>query len=127
MNILCKIFWHRMYSDTDNVFGPSHCRRLKCEHTEPDLLCGREDYPPMPKSKNDIFEKLKDFYAQPLDGCWPLRPAWVPNLENPPKHVYRKIPTDSTGHYRKERITSFRRFTYEEFMQLLACKKENRL
>jgi len=35
-----------------------------------------------------LFQKLKDFYAQPLDGQWPLRPKWAPDLDNPPKHVY---------------------------------------
>ena len=70
-----------------------------------------------------LFEKLKDFYAQPLDGCWPLRPKWVPDLNRPPKHVYREALTDTMGHYRKERITSFRRFTFEEFLQILEMRK----
>ena len=76
----------------------------------------------MPKSKHDIFEKLKKFYAQPVDGHWPLRARWVPNLDKPPNHVFREIPSDTTGHYYKEKITCFRRFTYEEFLQILEWK-----
>lgn len=37
MNVLCKIFWHRMYFDTHDVAGPSHCKRWRCDHTEPGL------------------------------------------------------------------------------------------
>lgn len=70
-----------------------------------------------------IFKKLKNFYAQPVDGMWPLRPKWVPDLSKPPNHVFREIPTDTTSHYRKERVTSFRRFTFEEFCQILERKK----
>jgi len=61
-----------------------------------------------------IFDKLKDFYAQPMDGCWPLRPCWVPDLNRAPKHV-----KSMDG----ERVTSFRRFTFEEFLQILEIKK----
>ena len=74
-------------------------------------------------SEFKIFKKLKGFYAQPLDGCWPLRPCWVPDLNKPPRHVYRETLTDSMGHYRKERITQFRRFTFEEFLQILILRK----
>ncbi len=31
MNILCKIFGHKMYCDTYNVAGPSTCKRCGCE------------------------------------------------------------------------------------------------
>jgi len=76
-----------------------------------------------PQTDFDLFQKLKNFYAQPLDGRWPLRPKWVPNLDKPPKHVFGDIPTDSMGHYRKEIITLFRRFTFKEFLEVLKRKK----
>lgn len=63
-----------------------------------------------------IFEKLKDFYAQPLDGCWPLRPCWVPDLEKPPRHV-------KSRNNKHVQVTSFRRFTFEEFVQILEMRK----
>jgi len=66
-----------------------------------------------------IFEKLKNFYAQPLDGCWPLRPCWVPDLNKPPKHVKSRI-------NKYVPITSFRRFTFEEFLQILEMRKDKK-
>lgn len=63
-----------------------------------------------------LFEKLKDFYAQPLDGCWPLRPCWVPDLNRPPKHARSRQPWGG-------KVASFRRFTFEEFLQILEMKK----
>ena len=121
MNILCKTFWHRMYFDTHDITGPSHCKRWRCDYTEPGLIWPR-DYPPMPKSKHDIFEKLKNFYAQPLDGCWPLKPCWVPDLKKPPRHV---VSRNSFLNRPPERVTSFRRFTFDEFKQILEAKSAN--
>jgi len=120
INILCKIFGHRMYFDTHDIFGPLHCRRWRCDHTELGL---EWDYPPMPKSKHDIFEKLKKFYAQPLDGCWPLKPCWVPDLKKPPKHIVGRNRLPGGPKYI---VTSFRRFTFDEFEQILGAKNANR-
>ena len=66
-----------------------------------------------------LFEKLKDFYAQPLDGCWPLKPHWVPNLKKPPRHVKRRIGGGP--------IDAFRRFTFDEFVQILETKSKLRI
>ncbi len=48
MNILCKIFGHRMYFDSWDVSGPSHCVRFKCDHKKEAIKWSR---PPMPKYK----------------------------------------------------------------------------
>lgn len=64
----------------------------------------------------ELWQKLKDFYAQPLDGCWPLRPCWVPDLEKPPRHVKSRQVSEIP-------VTSFRRFTFEEFLQILEMRK----
>lgn len=69
-----------------------------------------------PMSDFDLFQKLKDFYAQPLDGCWPLRPCWVPDLDKPPKHVFHRISSNT-------KVNRFRRFTFEEFVQILENKR----
>lgn len=34
MNILCEIFGHRMYFDTVDITGSTHCKRWKCSHSE---------------------------------------------------------------------------------------------
>ena len=34
MNILCKIFGHRLYFDTVDIFGSSHCVRWGCNYKE---------------------------------------------------------------------------------------------
>ena len=34
MNILCKLFGHRMYFVGSNIFGPSYCVRWRCNHKE---------------------------------------------------------------------------------------------
>ncbi len=112
MNIMCKALGHRMYSRTSNICGASYCKRWKCLYTEPGLKWPR-DYPPVPKTKGYIFKKLKSFYAQPIDGYWPLRPCWVPDLGKPPRHKSR---------FSGEIVTNFRRFTYEEFCQILDRK-----
>ena len=65
------------------------------------------------KYESELWQKLKDFYAQPLDGCWLLRPCWVPDLNKPPKHVKSLW---------NVRVTSFRRFTFEEFVKILEEK-----
>ena len=66
------------------------------------------------KSNFEIFEKLKDFYAQPLDGCWPLTVCWVPDLDKPPKHK---------SMFNGMSVVRFRRFTYEEFLSILERRK----
>jgi len=68
----------------------------------------------MERTDFELFQKLKDFYAQPLDGCWPLRICWVPNLDKPLKHK---------SMYTGENVTRFRRFTYEEFLEILKRKR----
>ena len=123
MNILCKLFWHRMYFDTSDVTGPSHCKRWKCDHKDPALEWDRFDKY-IPKSDFEIFEKLKNLYAQPEDGCWPLRPCWVPDLKNPPKHVEKVLSSYTPGHCYDKIVTKFRRFTFGEFKQILEVKKE---
>jgi len=70
----------------------------------------------MNDSKFSLYEKLKNFYAQPLDGCWPLRPCWVPDLTKPPKHI-------KSMNNKHIKVTSFRRFTFEEFLQILILRK----
>jgi len=70
-----------------------------------------------------LFEKLKDFYAQPLDGCWPLRPHWVPDMEKPPKHVKSRHLSQSLVFT----VTKFRRFTFEEFIQILEIKRQRNI
>jgi len=47
MNILCKIFWHRMYFNGCDIGGPSHCVRWKCDYKEPAMEWPKP--PPMPK------------------------------------------------------------------------------
>ena len=34
MKLLCRIFGHRMFFDTDNVCGTSTCKRKLCDHKE---------------------------------------------------------------------------------------------
>lgn len=68
----------------------------------------------------ELFEKLKNFYAQPIDGCWPLNPRWVPDLKKPPKHVFSRNVAPGQA---KTRVTAFRRFTYNEFLEILKVKK----
>ncbi len=74
----------------------------------------------------DLFQKLKNFYAQPLDGCWPLRPCWVPDLNKPPKHVEKTLSSDTTGYYTDKIVTNFRRFTFDEFLQVLEMRRESK-
>jgi hypothetical protein len=35
MNILCRLFGHKMYFDSTDVSGPSTCKR--CGHTHPSV------------------------------------------------------------------------------------------
>jgi len=70
-----------------------------------------------PVSDFDLFQKLKDFYAQPEDGYWPLRPCWVPDLDKPSKHK---------SMYSGENVARFRRFTYEEFLSILERKRKSK-
>uniref|UniRef100_A0A6M3K8D4 Uncharacterized protein n=1 Tax=viral metagenome TaxID=1070528 RepID=A0A6M3K8D4_9ZZZZ len=74
------------------------------------------------RDQYDLYNKLKNFYAQPLDGCWPLKPCWVPDLQNPPKHIFSRNVLPGQP---KTRVTNFRRFTYEEFAQILGVKNGN--
>lgn len=57
-----------------------------------------------------LFEKLKDFYAQPLDGYWPLRPRWMPDISRARLHKSEFSPRNAPP----IRI-GFRRLTFEEF------------
>jgi hypothetical protein len=50
MNILCKIFGHKMYFDTCDIGGPSTCKR--CGHKEPAIVWTRI---PMPEVKPPPF------------------------------------------------------------------------
>ncbi len=63
----------------------------------------------------NIFQKLKNFYAQPLDGYWPLRPKWVPDITKQHKYKtpYSNMPAC---------IVSFRRFTFEEFCKIFKLR-----
>lgn len=55
------------------------------------------------------YEKLKDFWAQPMDGMWPLRPVWCPDISKP------VLSADFITGVKK--LTRCRRFTFEEFCQ----------
>lgn len=46
MKILCKIFGHKMYSESADIAGASTCKR--CEHKEPAIEWEKT---PMPKVK----------------------------------------------------------------------------
>lgn len=114
----CSWVRHRMLCDCDVV--------MKHPETLDDILQGLNGMP-CKKYQYDIiefkdyafvlFEKLKDFWAQPLDGCWPLKPCWVPNLEKLPKHIKsRQNPI--------LKVDRFRRFTFDEFCQILELRRE---
>lgn len=66
-----------------------------------------------------LFDKLKNFYAQPVDGYWPLRPKWAPDISKPLKY---KSPYRNDPWIRK---CTFRRFTFEEFCQIFTMEKWN--
>lgn len=63
-----------------------------------------------------LFEKLKDFYAQPVDGFWPLRLKWCPDLRKPPYYI---------SPFTKFRCHTFRRFTLEEFITIFKMENWN--
>ena len=56
MNILCKIFGHRMYFDGCDIGGPSRCHRWKCDHKEPGIDWEKK-LPLMPKVKHSRAER----------------------------------------------------------------------
>ena len=119
MNILCKIFGHKVSFDNPDGRGSSYCKyckRFRCNHVGYNFEWLRKYYPRPNTDHFSLFEKLKDFYAQPIDGCWPLRPCWVPDLDKPPKHVFHRISSNT-------RVNQFRRFTFEEFVQILGDKE----
>lgn len=48
MNILCKIFGHNMWFNTNDVLGPSHCKKWFCNHKEKAI---EFNFIPIPKCK----------------------------------------------------------------------------
>ena len=60
MKILCKIFGHKMYSESADIAGASTCKR--CEHKKPAIKWDRR---PMPKVKPPkIEDNLKRYICQ---------------------------------------------------------------
>lgn len=58
-----------------------------------------------------LYEKLKDFYAQPIDGYWPLRPKWIPDITK--RHRYKAVFSSEPP-----MLHAFRRFTFQEFCEI---------
>lgn len=65
----------------------------------------------------ELYQKLKNFYAQPLDGYWPLRPKWVPDITK--WHGY----VSPLRGDKAPQLTKFRRFTFEEFCEIYSRKE----
>lgn len=63
MRILCKIFGHKIHSDSCDIAGPSTCKR--CGHKEPAIKW--DVTPPMPKVKPpkiEVSDNLKRYICQ---------------------------------------------------------------
>ena len=63
MNILCKIFGHRMFFNGSNIFGGSHCARWFCAHTDPGKDWLWPDPPPCKPPRDIHKEKAAEFYG----------------------------------------------------------------
>lgn len=66
-----------------------------------------------------LYDKLKNFYAQPIDAGKYLQPKWIPDISIPHRISFRNV----MGFYYEKRLTSLRRLTFMEFCNFFQSKE----